>query len=215
MRANAPDDLVLGYTRTMMGFLAFNRQPKHLGIIGLGGGSIAKFCYRNLPHTAISVAEISPEVIALRDRFRIPKDDRRLEVFCMDGREFVERRRGLFDALLVDGFDGDGQPPELCSQAFYGACYSALTERGVLVVNACEGSLSRLVNRISSSFRNRIIVAGSDDSFNQILFAGKGRVFRSVTDALQRIEDLATSLRPREHSTPGLGGHVKCPGGAY
>ncbi len=42
MHVNLPDFLVLGYTRTMMGFLLFNRHPRHIGTIGLGGGSIQK-----------------------------------------------------------------------------------------------------------------------------------------------------------------------------
>ncbi len=56
-----------------MGFLLFNPRPQHIGMIGLGGGSIQKYCHRYLPHTEISVAEINPDVITLRDCFRVPK----------------------------------------------------------------------------------------------------------------------------------------------
>src|SRR5882762_3774141 len=69
MQLATPDLLTIGYTRTMMGFLLFNGRPRHIGFIGLGGGSIPKYCYRFLPHTRVSIAEISPEVIALRDSF--------------------------------------------------------------------------------------------------------------------------------------------------
>ena len=79
MYKHAPDELVLSYTRTMMSFLVFNKQPRHVGMIGLGGGSMPKYCYRHLPDTTISVAEINPEVIALRDRFLVPKDDHRFQ----------------------------------------------------------------------------------------------------------------------------------------
>ena len=36
MHVNLPDFLMLGYTRTMMGFLLFNQRPRHIGTIGLG-----------------------------------------------------------------------------------------------------------------------------------------------------------------------------------
>src|SRR5438045_2644595 len=51
MLVDAPDLLVLDYTRTIMGFLLFLAQPEHIGMIGLGGGSIQKYCYRYLPQT--------------------------------------------------------------------------------------------------------------------------------------------------------------------
>ena len=42
MRISAPNELLLSYTRAMMGFLLFKPQPRHILMIGLGGGSLAK-----------------------------------------------------------------------------------------------------------------------------------------------------------------------------
>ena len=175
MYKHAPDELVLGYTRTMMDFLFFNEQPRHIGMVGLGGGSMQKYCYRRLPHTTISVAEINPEVIALRDYFFIPKDDQRFRVYCEDGADFVRRQRGHFDVLLVDGFDNKGQPPQLCSQQFYRDCYRSLTSQGLLVVNVCDGG-SVLISRIRRSFRNDVVVA----DYGSVVFAGKGNILAAA-----------------------------------
>lgn len=41
-----PDRLTLAYTRRMMAFLLFNSAPVRVLLLGLGGGSLAKFCYR-------------------------------------------------------------------------------------------------------------------------------------------------------------------------
>ena len=49
MSLDEPDALVTAYTRKMMAFLLFNPAPKRIAMVGLGGGSLAKFCYRNLP----------------------------------------------------------------------------------------------------------------------------------------------------------------------
>jgi len=192
MYEHDPDELVLSYTRTMMSFLFVNKQPRHIGMIGLGGGSMQKYCYRRLPDTTISVAEINPEVIALRDRFLIPKDDRRFMVYCEDGADFVRRRPGHFDVLLVDGFDNEGQPPQLCSRQFYSHCYSSLTSQGLLVVNVFDGR--HLISRIRRSFRNQVIVAdGGDDSANTIVFAGKCNIFAAARRS-PRTERIAQAL---------------------
>lgn len=176
MHVEIPQQLMLGYTRSMMAFLLFNGRPQHIGMIGLGGGSIPKYCYRYLPHTQISVAEISPEVIALRNDFCIPGDDHRFRIFCEDGADFVARQKGQFDVLIVDGFDIAGQPAQLCSQHFYDDCYSALTPDGILVVNLCDCPFTTLISRMSRSFREQVIVIDSEDGTNKIAFAGRGNV---------------------------------------
>ncbi len=69
MQVDDPLRLSLGYTRTLMGFLLFVPQPKTITMIGLGGGSLAKYCYARLDNTRIDAVEINADVIALRERF--------------------------------------------------------------------------------------------------------------------------------------------------
>ncbi len=69
MLVSDPNFLTLSYTRTMMAFMLFNKDPRHIAMIGLGGGSMPKWCYRQLPTAHITVIEINPKVIALRDQF--------------------------------------------------------------------------------------------------------------------------------------------------
>jgi len=52
-------------------------------MIGLGGGSLVKYCLAALPDTAVTVVEIKPAVIALREAFGIPPDGPRLRVVCV------------------------------------------------------------------------------------------------------------------------------------
>jgi spermidine synthase len=108
MDKTQPDSLMLSYTEVMMGFVYYNPSPDHIGIIGLGGGSIPKYCYKDLPTAHLSVAEISPEVVALRAHFHIPDDNDRFQVYLEDGVDFVARQRGSFDVLLIDAFDAEG-----------------------------------------------------------------------------------------------------------
>lgn len=174
MREDAPGDLVLSYTRTMMAFLLFKRSPQHIAMIGLGGGSMAKWCYRHMPHADITVVEINPHVIVLRERFWIPEDDHRFRVLCEDGADYVARTSRQTDVLIVDGFDIDGQPPELCSQRFYDDCYQALTSSGLMIVNLCGYEDRLILARIRKSFHDQVLAVIPDDGDNLIVLACKG-----------------------------------------
>jgi spermidine synthase len=63
MHCDYPDALCLRYTRKMMAFLLFKPRPRRILMLGLGGGSLAKFCYRHLPSATITVVEIDPHVL--------------------------------------------------------------------------------------------------------------------------------------------------------
>ena len=168
-----PDALVLDYTRAMMCFALFAPQPRHIVMVGLGGGSLAKFCYRHFPHTRITVLEIRADVIALRDLFCLPPDDARLRVLHCDAADYLARTPGDADVLLVDGFDRRGLPPALSSSAFYAACRRALRPGGVLVANifTYDPDYVTALQRLNDVFDARVVwfrrIAGN----NRILFA--------------------------------------------
>src|SRR6188768_1748969 len=130
-----PDALISQYTRKMMAFLLFNPNPGRIVMIGLGGGSLAKFCYRHLSRSQITVVEINEDVIAMRDEFCIPKDDDRFRVVHDDGARYVERLEELMDVLLIDAFDADGIALSLANSDFYSCAARQLTENGMLVMN--------------------------------------------------------------------------------
>ncbi|RZL32217.1 MAG: transferase [Rubrivivax sp.] len=176
MRVQQPHALDLAYTRTMMAFLLFAPRPQVLAMIGLGGGSLAKFCHAKLPGTRIEVVEINPHVIALREQFRVPPDDARFLVRRGDGADFVRDADGRLDVLLVDGFDHEGQPPALCSQAFYDDCRAALRPDGVLVVNlhTAHPEFQRHAARLERAFDGELLLVGDGECSNTIAFAGRG-----------------------------------------
>lgn len=175
MSLEDPCALDLEYSRTMMGFLLFKPEPRHIGMIGLGGGSLAKFCHRYLPGARVEVAEINPHVLALRDEFRIPPDDERLSVRLGDGAAFVRDAQSACDVLMVDGFDYDGQPSALSSQAFYDDCVDHLQPDGILVVNLFNHhpQYGLFVDRIRRSFADEVLVVEGADYGNSIVFAFK------------------------------------------
>ena len=199
MRLDAPDELVLGYTRALMGFMLFAPNPKHIAMVGLGGGSLAKYCYRNLPQSDILVLEINSGVIALRDEFAIPHDDERFQVILADGADYVGNASSPVDVLIVDGFDASGHSPQLGSQQFYDNCFSMLGENGILAVNLWfeYASYKEYLSRICNSFAYRIVIVDVEgDSANKIILAVKGADFPPSAATLRQRADSLSATHP-------------------
>ena len=175
MQILRPDVLELEYTRVMMGFLMFRPEAARIAMIGLGGGSLAKFCHRHLPCASLLVAEINPHVIALRGAFQVPSDDARFRVVEADGARFVADTDHRFDVLLVDAFDAHGMPAALGSQRFYDDGLDALEPGGVLVVNLHAGHAHFPVylDRIRRSFGAEVLRVDDRDGSNSVIFAAK------------------------------------------
>ena len=171
-----PDELQFEYTRLMMGFLLHNPQPRSLAMIGLGGGSLAKFCYRCLPQTDITVIEINPHVIAHRNTFAVPPDDHRFTVRLADAADFLRKTDEKFDVLLADGFDIDGLPPALSSPQFYDDCHSALNPDGMFVANlhGCKPLYEVIVDRIRAAFGGNLLMVNDPGATNRLAFAVNG-----------------------------------------
>ena len=176
MHLRRRDALELEYTRLMMGWLMLRPRAQRLAMIGLGGGSIAKFCHRHLPRTSMLAVEIDPRVIALREAFHLPPDDMRLRVVCGDGAQFVADTDERFDVLMVDAFEAEGMPAALGTQRFYDDCLDLLAPNGLLVVNLHAGDPQRAlyVDRIARSFGRRALAVDDGGGTNSVVFAAKG-----------------------------------------
>ena len=183
MDRTAPVDLVFSYTQIMAGFERFGSAPRTIAMLGLGGGSLAKHCYHRFPETRIVVAEISPEVIALRRHFLIPEDDGRFSVLRTEGARFVKQSREAFDVLLIDAFDEAGHLPHFGTTAFYRDCLRALTAEGVLVLNFSGDTWRNCFRRLDKAFRHQIVLYRCPDGDNIIAFATKHPLPNWVTKA--------------------------------
>ncbi len=148
----APDRLVVDYTRTMLGALALVPAPSHVAMVGLGGGSQAKFLHRHLRGATLEAVEISPEVIALRREFRIPDDDARFRVVQADAAEWLKTRPASIDLLLVDGYDTSGIPAALSTQRFYNDCRACLRPGGVAAFNLYDTAHAEHRHRLQVAF---------------------------------------------------------------
>ena len=137
MRLSDPYALELAYTRGMMMFLLFSPDVKQVLMLGLGGASIPKYIHRYLPQVdMMRVLEINPRVIQVaRSHFELPDNDDRLEVIEGDGVQYIREHADSTQLLIMDAYDSDGLPAELCSQDFFDHCARVLTMDGILAVN--------------------------------------------------------------------------------
>ena len=191
MSLREPDALIAPYTRKMMAFLLMNPNPRHILMLGLGGGSLAKFCYRNLPKTRITVVEINAEVIAMRDEFLIPRDDARFRVLHGDGAQHLEAMEGQTDVLLVDAFDADGVATSLTDAQFCRAAARRLTERGVVVMNLW-GKTERynaVLSQAATAFGAHALLVSVSGERNRLLFASRRAPPTSITTDLETVAD--------------------------
>ncbi len=177
MHLDHPDRLILAYTRKMMAFLLFNRAPARVLLLGLGGGSLAKFCYRHLPYTAITAVEVNPDVIALREEFCIPADDDRFRVICTDAVDYVAGLGLSQDVILADACDREGIAPELNAIEFYQQAHRCLFSGGVFVANMCGDldSYTAHVAKIRAVFGDKFMTLQVRPDGNVIVFALKER----------------------------------------
>ena len=179
MSLKAPNDLAIRYTQKMMAFLLFQPRPKRIVLIGLGGGSLIKFCYHKMPGTQLTAVELDPDVIAFRDTFLLPPDDERLQVLEADGAQFLETTEKGIDALLVDAFDKTGFAPSLANREFFDNAYAKLSGNGVLVINLAgeKETYAGLIGEAMHVFDDQVIVISVPDDGNHVLYAFKERHF--------------------------------------
>lgn len=216
MRLDAPDRIELDYVRAMLAFLLFHPDPREVLMVGLGGGSMARFIHQRMLHARVTVVEINPGVVTVaRKYFNFPDEDGRLEIVIGDGAEAVPRRPASCDVLVVDGFVNGSPAKDLCAQSFYESAFAALRPGGVMVANfmSDDKRIETYCRRIEESFGRNPVLLLAEEEDNLIAFAlreGPPRIawsdLKDRARAAQRffglpLEDCLADLRRRNSNT--------------
>lgn len=172
MRLDDPFALEFAYTRKMMAFVLFVPDPRDVLMVGLGGGSLAKFCHRHLPGARLTVVELNPDVIALRGEFAVP-DDPRLAIVEADAAEYLRAMEGDTDVLLLDGFDANGIAPAFLDRGFYRAARRRLRTGGLVVANFAgpRRYWSRHLELFTDAFNGHVHLGTVPGGDNHVAFA--------------------------------------------
>jgi spermidine synthase len=179
MRIADPAALVLEYTAQMMAWLLFLAPPREapIGMLGLGAGSLARFCLKRT-RSDVEIVEWNPRVTAAcQTFFRLPPSPR-MNIHHTDAELWVADplNAGRCPVLMVDLYDAQARGPVRDSVAFYRACRRVLGEAGVLVVNLFgrHESFSRNIDNLAAAFDDRVIMLPEIDEGNQIVLAFSG-----------------------------------------
>jgi spermidine synthase len=183
-----PHALHIPYTRTMMAFLLFQPRPRNVLIIGLGGGSLTKFCHRHLPETRITTVEINEDVIAFSELFDLPLPDERMSIVHADAIDYLAATSDPADVILVDGFDKRGIAPAFSEVGFYQNLCARLQPHGMLVMNLTgSGDMRRgHLRLIAETFEDRVIVQEIGNDGNRVAFAFNDPEFSPNWSAIGR-----------------------------
>ena len=213
MRLDDPFALALDYTRCMMAFLLFLPAPREALMIGLGGGSLAKFFHRHLRRTRVRVVELDERIIlAARQHFSLPPNDARLKVEVGDGAEALSPE--CCDLLVIDAYHDEAHVPELSSGEFYDGAWLALREPGIMVVNYMDDDpkFDEYLQRLERAFGGAVLAMPALYDPNVIVFALKGLPpqveWRELRAAAERLE--AQLDIPFTRYLPRLRGMNRC-----
>lgn len=143
--------------------MATNPKIENVLVIGAGdGGVVRELCrYNSIKH--IDLAEIDERVVAVCKEFlqqtACSLDDERVSIHFEDGVKFVRKMKNAYDLIIVDSTDPFGPGEGLFTKEFYGSCYNALHDDGILVnqhespfYEADALAMQRAHKRIKESF---------------------------------------------------------------
>ncbi|MFO7295414.1 MAG: polyamine aminopropyltransferase [Clostridia bacterium] len=117
--------------------MAVNPDIKNVLVIGAGDGGTIRELTRYQSIEKIDMAEIDKLVVDVCREY-IPQtasklDDPRVNIYYEDGLKFVRGKQDEYDLIIVDSTDPFGPGEDLFTKEFYGNCYKALKEGGILV----------------------------------------------------------------------------------
>ena len=112
-------------------------DPKKVIVIGGGDGGTVREVLKHRSVEKVFFIEIDEEVINVSKKF-FPSvasgiRDKRVEVKCMDGAEFVKGRRSDIDAVIVDSTDIIGFAKSLFTKSFFRSIRNCLKDDGMFV----------------------------------------------------------------------------------
>lgn len=117
--------------------MATNPSIKKVLVIGAGdGGTVRELTkYDSIEH--IDMVEIDKMVVDVCKVY-LPQtasklEDPRVHLHYEDGLKFIRSKNDEYDLIIVDSTDPFGPGEGLFTKEFYGNCYKALNEEGILV----------------------------------------------------------------------------------
>ena len=117
--------------------MAVHSNVKNVLVIGAGDGGVIRELCRYKTIERIDMVEIDELVVEVSKKY-LPVtaccfDDPRVNIYYQDGLKFVRHKVDEYDLIIVDSTDPFGPGEGLFTKEFYGNCFKALNETGIMV----------------------------------------------------------------------------------
>lgn len=117
--------------------MSVHKNAKDILVIGAGDGGVVKELTRYDRVERIDLVEMDGEVIEAC-RAYLPEnacrlDDSRVHIYFDNALRFIRRCSNEYDLIIVDSNDPFGPSEGYFTREFYGICYNALREDGIMV----------------------------------------------------------------------------------
>ncbi|WKY47558.1 polyamine aminopropyltransferase [Eubacteriaceae bacterium ES3] len=117
--------------------MSVHPMAKRILVIGAGDGGVLRELTKYQQIEQIDLVEIDELVVEVCKKY-LPQtacgfNDERVRFFYQDGLKFVRRHENEYDLIIVDSTDPFGPGEGLFTKEFYGNCYKALKEDGMMV----------------------------------------------------------------------------------
>ncbi len=117
--------------------MAVHPGARRVLVVGAGDGGVVRELAKYDGIEQIDMVEIDEQVVEVCKKY-LPQTagrlkDPRVRIYYEDGLRFIRSREDLYDLIIVDSTDPFGPGEGLFTKEFYGNCYRALTEDGIMV----------------------------------------------------------------------------------
>lgn len=117
--------------------MAVHPNIRDILVIGAGDGGVVRELTRYDRVRRIDLVEMDPQVVEACREF-LPgnacrMDDRRVHIHFENALRFIRSREAAYDLIIVDSTDPFGPSEGLFTREFYGSCFNALREDGIMV----------------------------------------------------------------------------------
>ena len=117
--------------------MAVHSGIRDILVIGAGDGGVVRELTRYDRVRRIDLVEMDPQVVEACREF-LPgnacrMDDRRVHIYFENALRFIRSRENAYDLIIVDSTDPFGPSEGLFTREFYGSCFNALREDGIMV----------------------------------------------------------------------------------
>jgi hypothetical protein len=179
---------------------AQSRGPLHVGVIGLGAGTIAAYGRRGDHYTFYEINPLDVQIAHTQFHF-LSSSPADVQIVLGDARLSLEQNtlQG-FDVFAVDAFSGDSIPVHLITREAFQLYFRELKPGGILAVHISNNylNLEPVVRAAAASLgKEAVLVSNSDDHPNGIYAASWILVADASTfAALPDIEEDGRVLAP-------------------